>query len=100
MADDDQAAINADVDADCFFSPVTRFPQTSLLGFAALSVVIGLSSEQAVLKLKQVAETIFSKPERGADSTLQTDITNPSPPIPSQYKNLGINPDRLSLTNY
>ena len=52
-----------------FFSPQSDFSQTSPFGFAALSAMVGLFSEQAVLKLKQVAETILSKPERGADPT-------------------------------
>ena len=51
-----------------FFSPQAGFPQTSPFGFAALSAIIGLFSEQAVLKLKHVAEMIFSKAERGADA--------------------------------
>lgn len=52
-----------------FFSPQSDFSQTSPFGFAALSAMVGLFSEQAVLKLKQVAETILSPPERGADPT-------------------------------
>lgn len=52
-----------------FFSPQSNFSQTSPFGFAALSAMVGLFSEQAVLKLKQVAETILSKPEQGANST-------------------------------
>ncbi len=50
-----------------FFSPQAGFSQTSPFGFAALSAMVGLFSEQAVLKLKQVAETVLSKPEKGAD---------------------------------
>jgi hypothetical protein len=50
-----------------FFSPQSDFSQTSPFGFAALSAMVGLFSEQAVLKLKQVAETILAKPESGAD---------------------------------
>ncbi|HYJ04871.1 MAG TPA: hypothetical protein VEX43_07040 [Chthoniobacterales bacterium] len=52
-----------------FFSPQSDFSQTSPFGFAALSAMVGLFSEQAVLKLKQVAETVLSKPEQGADPT-------------------------------
>jgi phosphatidylglycerophosphate synthase len=54
-----------------FFSPQAGFSQTSPFGFAALSAMVGLFSEQAVLKLKQVAETVLSRPERGADSQPQ-----------------------------
>jgi hypothetical protein len=63
-----------------FFSPQAGVPQTSPFGFAALSAVIGLFSEQAVLKLKQVAETIFSKPERATDATMQKDLNKPVAP--------------------
>ena len=55
-----------------FFSPQSDFSQTSPFGFAALSAMVGLFSEQAVLKLKQVAETVLSKPEQGADPTTPT----------------------------
>ena len=60
-----------------FFSPQSDFSQTSPFGFAALSAMVGLFSEQAVLKLKQVAETVLSKPEQGADPT--TPQNEPSP---------------------
>jgi hypothetical protein len=35
--------------------------------FAALGALVGLFSEEAVLKLKQVAETVFAKTEQGKD---------------------------------
>ena len=67
-----------------FFSPQSDFSQTSPFGFAALSAMIGLFSEQAVLKLKQVAETVLSKPEQGADPTTPktppAGVDNDSPP--------------------
>lgn len=66
-----------------FFSPQSNFSQTSPFGFAALSAMVGLFSEQAVLKLKQVAETILSKPESGAD---------PTPPKSEQPAGSGDNP--------
>jgi hypothetical protein len=66
-----------------FFSPQSDFSQTSPFGFAALSAMVGLFSEQAVLKLKQVAETILSKPESGAD---------PMPPAREQPAGTGDNP--------
>ncbi len=52
-----------------FFSPRAGSTQTSPLGFCALACLVGLFSEQAVLKLKQVAETVFMTVERGKDST-------------------------------
>ena len=54
-----------------FFSPQAGFQQTSPFGFAALGAVVGMFSEQAVLKLKQVAETVLAKPEPGKDSKPQ-----------------------------
>ena len=70
-----------------FFSPQTTFQMTSPFGFAALSAIVGLFSEQAVLKLQQVAETILVKPGAGADSAPQqklhqvaeTILTKPGP---------------------
>jgi len=50
-----------------FFSPDATVEQTSPFGFAALSTLVGLFSEQAVCKLKKVAETIFTKPDKGKD---------------------------------
>jgi hypothetical protein len=51
-----------------FFSPQTTFEQTSPFDFAALAALVGLFSEQAVLKLKDVAEMVFAKPAPGADA--------------------------------
>src|SRR5438270_960610 len=59
-----------------FFSPQSQFSQTSPFGFAAMAALVGLFSEQAILKLKQIAETVFTKPEQGADRT------PPKPPPP------------------
>lgn len=54
-----------------FFSPQASFEQTSPFGFAALSALVGLFSSQATLKLKDVAETIFTKPGSGSDAKTQ-----------------------------
>jgi hypothetical protein len=54
-----------------FFSPQATFEQTSPFGFAALAAMVGLFSEQAVLKLKQVAETVLTKPAPGNDNVPQ-----------------------------
>lgn len=54
-----------------FFSPQAGFANTSPFGFAAMAALVGLFSEPAVLKLKQIAETVFSKPEPGANATPQ-----------------------------
>lgn len=61
-----------------FFSPQASFENTSPFGFAALSALVGLFSPQATLKLKEVAETIFTKPESGVDSKTQGSSTQPS----------------------
>ena len=62
-----------------FFSPQTTFENTSPFGFAALAALVGLFSEQAVLKLKRVAETVLERPAPGADATQQKE-GSPSPP--------------------
>jgi len=54
-----------------FFSPQASFENTSPFGFAALSALVGLFSPQATLKLKEIAETIFTKPGGGEDSKAQ-----------------------------
>ena len=41
----------------------------SPFGFAATSALVGLFAEQASLKLKQLAETIFLKPAAGKHTT-------------------------------
>ena len=50
-----------------FFSPQAQVEQTSPFGFVALASLVGLFSEQAVLKLKELSETLLSKPPRGED---------------------------------
>ena len=54
-----------------FFSPQAGFKQTSPFGFAALAALVGLFSEQAVLKLKEIAETVLAKPQGGKDAEPQ-----------------------------
>ncbi|MFB0537882.1 MAG: hypothetical protein ACETWR_23190 [Anaerolineae bacterium] len=54
-----------------FFSPEATVQQTSPFGFAALAGLVGLFSEQAVLKLKEVAEILLTKPQPGADAKPQ-----------------------------
>ena len=54
-----------------FFSPQASFENTSPFGFAALSALVGLFSPQATLKLKEIAETIFTKPAAGGDAKSQ-----------------------------
>ena len=54
-----------------FFSPQTTVQQTSPFGFAALSGLVGLFSEQAVLKLKAVPDILLAKPKPGANARPQ-----------------------------
>ncbi len=51
-----------------FFSPEATIEQTSPFGFAGLGALVGMFTEQAVLKLKEVAETLLSKPQEGRDT--------------------------------
>lgn len=51
-----------------FFSPQSNSMHTSQYGFCAMACLVGLFSEQAVLKLKQVADTVFMTTERGKDA--------------------------------
>jgi hypothetical protein len=54
-----------------FFSPQSSFEQTSPFGFAAFSALIGMFSQQAVLKLRDVADTLLVKPPPGEDTKAQ-----------------------------
>jgi len=54
-----------------FFSPTATIEQTSPFGFAGLGALVGMFSEQAVLKLKEVAETLLSKPQEGKDTVAE-----------------------------
>jgi hypothetical protein len=51
-----------------FFSPQANSMHTSQYGFCAMACLVGLFSEQAVLKLKQIAETVFMTTEHGKDA--------------------------------
>jgi hypothetical protein len=50
-----------------FFSPEATTEQTSPFGFAALSGLVGMFSEEAVQKLQDVAETLLAPTPEGAD---------------------------------
>jgi hypothetical protein len=68
-----------------FFAGDANVRSTSPFGFAATAALVGMFSEQAVLKLKDVADTLFSKPAPGRDSTPQGEsaalgITSTTPP--------------------
>lgn len=55
-----------------FFSPTANFSETSPFGFCALAALVGLFSENAVLKLKDIADVFFVKPKSGADAITQS----------------------------
>ncbi|MCP4258845.1 MAG: hypothetical protein GY774_15280 [Planctomycetes bacterium] len=44
---------------------------TNIFGFAGLAALVGIASEPIALKLKQVANTLFTKPIQGKDSNPQ-----------------------------
>lgn len=62
-----------------FFSSTAQFETTSPFGFTALAALVGLFSPQATLKLKEIAETVFSKPAPGTDNQPQGSATSPKP---------------------
>jgi hypothetical protein len=43
------------------FMPQSNVGSNSTFGFAALAALVGLFSEEATLKLKQIAETVLAK---------------------------------------
>ena len=54
-----------------FFSMQSTANDTNFIGFAALAGLVGMFSDQAVLKLKEVAENLLTKPQQGSDSVPQ-----------------------------
>ena len=56
-----------------FFSPDASVAETSPFGFAALAALVGMFSEQAILKLKEIAETLLKKPDKGESHAQATD---------------------------
>lgn len=54
-----------------FSSPEAGFAETSPFGFATLAAMVGRFSEQAVSKLKEISETLLSKPAEGKNAEPQ-----------------------------
>jgi hypothetical protein len=54
-----------------FFSPQAPVQETNPFGFAALAILVGMFSEQIVVKLREVTETLLAKPSAGEDSIPQ-----------------------------
>ena len=50
-----------------FFSPQSEISDTSPFGFAALAALIGMFTEQAAEKLKQITQTLFAEAPKGED---------------------------------
>lgn len=62
-----------------FFSPQSEISDTSPFGFAALAALIGMFTEQAAEKLKQITETIFATAPKGADHAGPPTLEDVSP---------------------
>lgn len=62
-----------------FFSPQASIQQTSPFGFVALAGLVGLFTEQAVEKLKEVAEKLLAPPPKakGSDTVLPEGESTP-----------------------
>lgn len=71
-----------------FFSPSGSFRDTSPLGFAAMAVLVGMFSTSAALKLKQLAETMFTRSETGPDHAPAA----PSTSVPSEASSATMSP--------
>jgi hypothetical protein len=63
-----------------FFSAAAGSEQTSPYGFAALAALVGMFSEQAIRKLKTIAEDLFAKAEKGSDHAEPQDGNAPPTP--------------------
>ncbi len=50
-----------------FFSPQSSTSDTSPFGFAAVAVLVGMFTEQAAMKLKQILETLLAEAPKGTD---------------------------------
>src|SRR4051794_1140681 len=68
------------------FSPSTSVSEASPFGFCAVALLVGLFSEQAMEKLRQVAANVFVEPGANADSLADgaaatTDSPPEAPPV-------------------
>jgi hypothetical protein len=59
-----------------FFSPQANLTDTQPFGFVALAVLVGMFSEQAVLKLKEIANTLLTEPNPGSDAVPEEEENN------------------------
>jgi len=73
------------------FFPQAKADESSPISFAALAIIIGLFSQQAILKLKQVFDTMFTTPPPGENAKPQ--ITRaPAPKI------LNVSPEKGAIS--
>jgi hypothetical protein len=47
-----------------FFSPQADVQQTSPFSFVGIAILVGLFTDQAVAKLGEIADAVFSRPEK------------------------------------
>jgi hypothetical protein len=52
-----------------FFSPQATVQQTNPFVFAAVAALVGMFSEAAVIKLKEVAKSVFKEPPKGENKS-------------------------------
>jgi hypothetical protein len=78
-----------------FFSPQSEISDTSPFGFAAMAALIGMFTEQASEKLKEITETLFSKAPTGKD---QAEPTRAAPAVSAVSPVQGTSTDRVTIT--
>ena len=62
------------------FSPSTSVSEASPFGFCAVALLVGLFSEQAMEKLRQVAQNVFADSPTGEDAV---DAPPETPAVPA-----------------
>jgi hypothetical protein len=62
------------------FSSQATVDQTNPFGIAAVSGLVGMFTEQAAIKLKEIATTFFTKAEQGKDSSPEDQKDTKKPP--------------------
>ncbi|HWN43652.1 MAG TPA: IPT/TIG domain-containing protein [Thermoanaerobaculia bacterium] len=78
-----------------FFSPQSEISDTSPFGFAAMAALIGMFTEQATEKLKEITETFFSKAPTGKD---QAEPSPAAPTVSAVSPVQGTSTDRVTIT--
>jgi hypothetical protein len=65
-----------------FFSSQSTVDQTVPFSFVAVAALVGMFSEAAITKLKDVAETLFKTPDKGKDATEAKEPLTPQTSAP------------------